>query len=81
MSRQNGAMPSAASSSAGSAASLRAELSSIGGMVDDLRQRVAALATPLGGTDRDDLIAAIYEAERGLQAAARHLDRAARLTR
>jgi len=74
-------MPSSASSSAGSAASLRAELSSIGGTVDDLRQRVAGLATPLGGTDRDDLIAAIYEAERGLQAASRHLERAARLTR
>jgi hypothetical protein len=74
-------MPSSASSSAGSAASLRAELSSIGGTVDDLRQRVAGLATPLRGSDRDDLIAAIYEAERGLQAASRHLERAARLTR
>jgi hypothetical protein len=74
-------MPSSASSSAGSASSLRAELSSIGGTVDDLRQRVAGLATPLGGSDRDDLIAAIYEAERGLQAAARHLERATRLAR
>ena len=51
------------------------------GTVDDLRQRVVRLATPLGGSDRDDLIAAIYEAERGLLAASRHLERATRLAR
>ncbi len=61
--------------------SLRAEISSIATTVGELRRRVASMASPLLGTDRDDLVAALYEAERGLVAAGRHLDRAEGLVR
>jgi len=59
-------------------ASLAAELSSITATVGALRDRVAGLTGPLGaGTE--DLASALYEVERSLRNAGRHLDRAQRL--
>jgi hypothetical protein len=43
------------------------------------RERVAALAVPHLGTDRDDLVAVIYEAERSILTASRTLRRAAKV--
>jgi hypothetical protein len=43
------------------------------------RERVAALATPHLGSHREDLLAAIYEAERSLRTAERALERAAKV--
>lgn len=40
------------------------------------RERVASLATPFLGTERDDVVTSIYEAERQLLIAARALRRA-----
>ena len=40
------------------------------------RERVASLATPFLGTERDDVVTSIFEAERQLQIAARALRRA-----
>ena len=39
------------------------------------RERVAALVTPFVGTERDDVVTTIHEAERQLQIAARALRR------
>jgi hypothetical protein len=43
------------------------------------RQRVAGLAEPYLGSDREDIIAAVYEAERQLRGAERALQRALKL--
>lgn len=56
-----------------------AELTVTADHVDRYRQRIAALAAPLLGSDHDDVVAAIYEAERSLRTAQRSLERAARL--
>jgi hypothetical protein len=48
-------------------------------IVGRYRERVAALATPHLGSDREDLLAAIYEAERSLRTAERALERAAKV--
>lgn len=42
------------------------------------RERVGALAEPYVGTDRDDIVTAIHEAERQLRNAERTLIRAVR---
>lgn len=55
-----------------------AELSSISDNVAQYRDRVAALAEPFVGSDRDDLVTAIHEAERQLRNAERSLQRALR---
>jgi hypothetical protein len=60
---------------------LHAELSSIADTVSTLRDRVARLAQPLRTSERDDLVSALYEAERSLLACTRHLERSKRLTR
>lgn len=60
--------------------SIHAEVSSITDTVGGLRERVAALAPTVAGADHDDLLGALFEAERSLAAAARHLERAKRLT-
>ncbi len=62
-----------------SAESTAAELASIADNVDQYRSRVAALAEPFIGTDRDDLVSAIYEAERQLRIAERTLQRAIKM--
>ena len=43
------------------------------------RQRVAGLAEPYLGTEREDIVAAVYEAERQLRGAERALQRALKL--
>jgi len=63
---------------AGSTESTAAELSAIADNVAQYRSRVAGLAEPWIGTDRDDVVAAIHEAERQLRNAERTLTRAIR---
>jgi hypothetical protein len=62
-----------------STATVAAELAVASDHVENYRERVAALVTPLQGGDHDDVVAAMYEAERALRTAARSLDRAIRL--
>jgi len=58
-------------------ASDAAELSSIGGALEDLERRLAGIAGHYEGTEREDLVGALYEAERTLRATRRQVDRAA----
>lgn len=55
-----------------------AELTTISDHIAQYRDRVAGLAEPFVGTDRDDLVVAIHEAERQLRSAERSLQRAIR---
>ena len=64
---------------AGSPQSTAAELAAITDNVARSRERVAGLAEPFVGTDRDDIVSAIHEAERGLRNAERSLVRALRV--
>jgi len=57
------------------------ELSTIAESVGRSRGRVAALAEPWIGTERDDLVTVIHEAERQLRTAERTLLRAVRIAR
>ncbi len=50
-----------------------ARLSSLSTALDDMTQRIAALADDLQGAPREDVAADLYEVERNLQAAARRL--------
>jgi cob(I)alamin adenosyltransferase len=61
--------------------STAAELASIADNVDQYRRRVGDLADRFVGSDRDDLVAAIHEAERLLRSAERGLTRALRIAR
>ena len=61
---------------AGSTESTAAELAAIGDNVAQYRARVADLAEPYIGTERDDVVTAIHEAERQLRNAERTLIRA-----
>ena len=54
------------------------ELSTIADNIGRYRERVAGLAEPFVGTERDDLVIAIHEAERQLRSAERGLQRALR---
>ena len=56
-----------------------AELSAAAEAVGTYQRRVAALAGPHLGSAREDLVAAIYEAERALRTAERVLQRAVKL--
>jgi hypothetical protein len=56
--------------------STAAELHVIADTIDRQRDRVAAAAEPFLGTDRDDIITTLHEAERQLQIAVRALRRA-----
>ena len=56
-----------------------AELAVTADHVERYRQRIAAVATPLRDGQHDDVVAAIYEAERSLRSAQRSLDRAVKL--
>ncbi len=58
--------------------STAAELAAIADNVAQYRSRVAGLAEPWIGTDRDDVVTAIHEAERQLRNAERALIRAVR---
>ena len=64
-----------------SAESTAVELSTIADNVARFRSRVAGLAEPFAGSERDDLVTAIHEAERQLRNAERSLLRAARVAR
>lgn len=59
--------------------STAAELAAIGDNVAQYRSRVADLADRFVGTERDDVIAAIHEAERQLRNAERTIVRALRV--
>lgn len=63
---------------AGSTESTAAELAAIADNVAQYRARVADLAEPWIGTERDDVVTAIHEAERQLRNAERTLVRALR---
>lgn len=56
--------------------STAAELYVIADTVERQRERVAAIAEPYLGTEREDVVATVHEAERQLQIAARALRRA-----
>jgi hypothetical protein len=56
-------------------ASAAAEMAVMADTIERHRERVAALATPFLDTERDDIVAAIHEAERQLLIAARGLRR------
>jgi hypothetical protein len=62
-----------------SSASTAAELASIADNVAQFRDRVAGLAEPWLGSDREDLVTAIHEAERQLRNAERAVIRARRV--
>ena len=62
----------------GTTESTAAELAAIADNVAQYRSRVAGLAEPWIGTDRDDVVTAIHEAERQLRNAERTLIRAIR---
>jgi hypothetical protein len=55
-----------------------AELSAIADGVERNRDRVAAIAVPFLGTEREDAVSVLHEAERQLMIAARSLRRAIR---
>jgi len=59
--------------------STAAELAAIADNVAQYRSRVADLAEPFVGTERDDVVTAIHEAERQLRNAERTLIRALRV--
>ena len=54
------------------------ELLTIADNIGRYRERVADLAEPFVGTDRDDIVGVIHEAERQLRSAERTLQRAMR---
>lgn len=56
-----------------------AELSSLVSALSDVDDRLRAIAGRYEGTTRDDLLAALYEAERNLRAVIRSVERAAQL--
>jgi hypothetical protein len=58
-----------------------AEIGAIADGIESYRSRVADLAEPLTGSPKDDLVAALYEAERSLMNAYRAMRRAANLSR
>ncbi len=55
-----------------------AELQSISDWLHRQRDRVASLAEPFLGTERDDVVGALHEAERQISLANRAVDRAVR---
>ena len=65
---------------ASSGSSVHADVSSIADTVSGLRQRIAGLAPGLSDPGDADILATLFEAERSLLAAGRHLERAKRLT-
>ena len=63
----------------GSTTATAAELSAAADVIAGYRRRVSDLAGPYLGTERDDLVSAIYEAERSLRTAERLIQRALKL--
>ncbi len=64
---------------AASTESTAAELATIADNIGEYRARVAALAEAHIGTDRDDFVGAIHEAERQIRVAERGLLRAIKM--
>ena len=62
----------------GTVESTAAELATIADKIGQYRGRVADLAEPFVGSEREDLVVAIHEAERQLRSAERGLLRALR---
>jgi hypothetical protein len=58
-----------------------AALTSLASQLADCEARLEQMATRHSGTDRDDLISALHEAERQVRSAAREIRRAQRLLR
>jgi hypothetical protein len=56
-----------------------AELAAVADTIGRSRNRVAGLAEPYLGSEREDIVAAVYEAERQLRGAERALQRALKL--
>jgi hypothetical protein len=56
-----------------------AELAALATAVDEIQRRLAAVTARYEGTTRDDVLGALFEAERQLRAAGREVQRAARL--
>ncbi len=56
-----------------------AELSSIHSALGDLQERLTAIAGRYEGTDHEDVLGALYEAERTLRATRRQVERAQEL--
>jgi hypothetical protein len=54
-------------------------LAAVADTVGRSRTRVASLAEPYLGSEREDIVAAVYEAERQLRGAERALQRALKL--
>jgi hypothetical protein len=54
----------------------RAELSVVAELIERQRQQVGAIAEPFLGTERDDVVTTVHEAERQLLIAGRTLRRA-----
>ena len=63
------------------ASSTAAELSAAAEAIKSYQRRVSDLVQPHLGTERDDLVTAIYEAERSLRTAERLLQRAVKVAR
>ena len=61
--------------------SANAELQALIESVGRAKERVARLAQPFLGTERVDVVSAVYESERLLRSAERALERAARSAR
>lgn len=61
--------------------STAAEMAAVAETVERSRRRVAQLAEPYLGTEREDIVAAVYEAERQLLGAERALHRALKTLR
>ena len=57
-------------------ASAAAELAVVADTIERHRERVASLVTPFLGTEREDVVVSLHEAERQLLIAARALRRA-----
>lgn len=62
-------------------ASASAELQALIETVGRAKDRVSRLAQPFLGTEREDVVSAVYESERLLRSAERALERAARSAR
>lgn len=58
-----------------------AELSAVTDTIERSRERVAQLAEPYLGSEREDVVSAVYEAERALMGAERALQRALKVVR
>ena len=61
--------------------SANAELQALIESVGRPKERLARLAQPFLGTEREDVVSAVYESERLLRSAERALERAARSAR